>query len=75
MSNQTFQSESFYANLSESIHTLSEIILFNFAKHECSKKDLIIRSFVARSATSLKSIMSLWSLGDYPNAWVINKYY
>ena len=73
MSNQIFQSESFYVNLSEAVHALTGIILFNFAKHECSKKDLIIRNFVARSATSLKSVMSLWRLGDYPNAWVINR--
>jgi hypothetical protein len=73
MSNQRFQSESFYIDLSETIHALSGMILFNFAQHDCKKKDVILRNFVARSATSLKSIMALWELGDHPNAWVINR--
>ena len=73
MSNQLFQSESFYKDLSGAIHALSGMILFNFAQHDCTKKDVILRNFVARSATSLKSIMALWDLDDHPSAWVINR--
>ena len=73
MQNQKYQSSSFYIKLSESIQILSGIIIFNFAKHECTKKEIILRNFVARSSTSLKSIMTLWNLEDYPSAWVINR--
>ena len=73
MQNKKYQSASFYIKLSESIQKLSDMIIFNFAKYECAKKEIILRNFVARSSTSLKSIMTLWNLKDYPSAWVIHR--
>jgi hypothetical protein len=75
MANQKMNSQSleFYSEMSEAILVLSEMLLFSFVRHECSQLDLIIRNFIARASTSLKSILALWEMGDHPNAWVINR--
>lgn len=62
-----------YKKASESLHAVSGLLLFEFARHNCSKKDLILRNFIARAAKSLQSIQALWELEDYQNAWVIHR--
>lgn len=63
----------FYKDISNDIYALCGMLLFSFPMHDCSHKNQIIRNFIARSSTSLKSIMTLWELGDHPSAWVINR--
>jgi len=57
--------------LVESFHGVSGMILFSFAKHELSQKDLILRNFVARTDMILKGVLALWNAGDIQDCWIL----
>lgn len=60
-------------NLVECFHGVSGMILFSFAKYELSRKDEILRNFVARTDMMLNSIFALWSIGNIQDCWIIHR--
>ncbi len=57
----------------EGFHGFCGILLFDFAKHPCSTKDIIIRNFIARTDTMIRGIMQLWSISDYQDCWILHR--
>ena len=68
-----YLTEKEYSDAAEALYIVSGMILFAFAKNECSTKEIILRNFVARAAVSQKSIFSLHEAKDYTSAWVIHR--
>lgn len=57
----------------EVLDIFTSIILFSFAQHSITIKDIIIRNFIARTITTLKGIMKLWEISDYHDCWVLHR--
>lgn len=60
----------------EAVHVLSlygTCLLFDFAKHDLSVRDLIIRNFIARSIRSINGILVLWQYRDYHDCWMLHR--
>lgn len=62
-----------YRQAAETLYTVSGMVLFSFARHDCDTKNIIIRNFIARSAITLKSVFALWDVCDFQNAWVVHR--
>ncbi len=60
-----------YLEASETLEIISTMILFSFAQQNCTLKNIILRNFIARAVTSMKSIFSLYSLKDYHSTWIL----
>jgi hypothetical protein len=52
-------------------HAISRIILFEFARQEGNKRDIIIRNFIARTDTMVRAVFRLWDLEDYQDCWIL----
>lgn len=62
-----------YLNAIEAFQAYAGLTLFAFARQECSLRDTVIRNFIARSSTMLKSIGQLWQVDDYPDCWILHR--
>jgi len=60
-----------YEVAAKSFNATCGMVLFSFAKYECSKKDVILRNFVAKSSMSLQGVFALWRINNYQDCWVI----
>ena len=50
--------------LVDGFHVFCGLLLFAFAKNECSTKDIIIRNFIARTDTMVRAVMRLWEISE-----------
>lgn len=62
-----------YSEAIHCFHTVCGLILFAFAKQQCSTKDIIIRNFIARTAMMVNAVFRLWEIGDYQDCWILNR--
>lgn len=60
-----------YKLASNSLRAVCGMVLFSFADHDCSNKDLIIRNLIAKASMSLKGIFSLWEIEGYQDCWIL----
>ncbi len=54
-------------------HGFCGLLLFAFAKHSLTTKDLIIRNFIARTDVMVRAVMSLWDISDFQDCWILNR--
>ena len=65
-----------YAQAVQAFHGVCGIILFEFARRatpRASKRDVIIRNFIARTDMMVRAIMRLWDLEDYQDCWILHR--
>jgi len=55
------------------LHGAIGILLFEFAKEEREKRDIIIRNQIARTDMMARSIFRLWSIEDYQDCWILHR--
>ncbi|MGY0216261.1 DUF5677 domain-containing protein [Endozoicomonadaceae bacterium StTr2] len=60
-----------YKSAADILNVVVGMVLLSFAKYNCSKKDVIIRNFVAKGSMSLKGIFSLWDIENYQDGWIL----
>ncbi|MCG2784602.1 MAG: DUF5677 domain-containing protein [Anaerolineae bacterium] len=60
-----------YDELFEVIQEYTLIVLASITDNSTSVRDVIIRNFIARGLTCLRSILHIWKLGDFDNCWSI----
>jgi hypothetical protein len=68
-----YRSSDEYAEIYDVLYGVCGTLMFSFAEMNCSKKDVIIRQFVAKSAMSLRGIYTLWEIDNYQDAWSIHR--
>src|SRR3954447_3699959 len=57
----------------ESFARLSGRLLFGFASHPPDTKNHILRNFIARTITMVRSVMALWEIGNLQDCWIIHR--
>ncbi len=62
-----------YRRATESFAGLSGLLLFGFARHPLGKKNLIIQNFIARTIMMVRSVMTLWDLGNVQDCWILHR--
>lgn len=64
-----------YTQAADALHVLSGMLLFEFARHgeTASKRDLIVRNFIARADTMVRGIFQLWEIKDYGDCWIVHR--
>lgn len=64
-----------YKEAADALHTLSGMLLFEFARHSetAPKRDLIVRNFIARADTMVRGLLRLWEIKDYGDCWIIHR--
>ena len=60
-----------YDEAIEELCMCATVILYSFGTHSTETRDLIIRSFIARGTTALKSILLLWKTDHYHDCWIL----
>ncbi|MFZ5908637.1 MAG: DUF5677 domain-containing protein [Chloroflexota bacterium] len=60
-----------YDELFEAVEGYSLLILNSLASNSTNVRDVIIRNFIAKGLTCLRSVLHIWKLGDYDNCWSI----
>jgi hypothetical protein len=61
----------FYKDAIQTLTSFTTLILLSFAQHPNEKKDIIIRSFIARAIVSLKGMVKLWEIEDNHDCLVL----
>jgi hypothetical protein len=59
-----------YTELAATIHATALIIMLTLARVSSEPRDVIIRNFIAKGSTCLRSILAIWQLNDFENCWV-----
>lgn len=62
-----------YEDALGTFHAIAGILLFEFAKDKRSKRDTIIRNFVARTDMMARAVFRLWELQDYQDCWILHR--
>jgi len=62
-----------YVEALGAFHAISGIILFEFARQERGKRDIIIRNFLARTNMMVRAVFRLWDLQDYQDCWILHR--
>jgi uncharacterized protein DUF5677 len=60
-----------YDELFEAIQIFTIIVVRSIANNSNNVRDVIIRNFIAKGLTCLRSILQIWKFGDYENCWSI----
>lgn len=60
-----------YAKAVEAFHGFCGMVLFEFSRHKCDTRDIIIRNFVARSDTMVRAVLQLWEMSDFQDCWIL----
>ena len=60
-----------YDEAIEDLCMYATLILFFFSMHSSENRDAIIRNFIARGTTTLKSILALWKTAHYTDCWIL----
>lgn len=68
---EQFRSVEEYRRVIDAFHAVCRLILLSFAKHDLDFKNLMIRDFVARTAMTIRGVMSLWDLSNYQDCWIL----
>lgn len=68
---QDYQPISEYVTAASAIRAVIVMILFDFAREECTTRDVIIRNSMARTAQTLEAILRLWDIADYQGCFVL----
>ena len=55
----------------DGFHGFCGMLLFEFARNNCEKKDIIIRNFIARTDMMVRGIMQLWGISDFQDCWIL----
>jgi len=53
------------------LNVVCGMVLLSIARFDCSRKDIILRNFIAKSSMSLKGILALWKVNDFQDCWVL----
>lgn len=69
-----YRSDEEYRLAVDGFHGFCGMLLFKFAKYPCDTKDVIIRNFIALTDTMVRGVMQLWSISDYQDCWILNRY-
>lgn len=69
----TYLSYEEYEKINEFTQTLSRVILFEIAKRESKKRDIIIGNFIARGVNFVKAIFMLWKTKNYQDCWILHR--
>ncbi|GAH53845.1 unnamed protein product, partial [marine sediment metagenome] len=62
-----------YAEVMELFHATSGTLLFEFARQEGGKRDVIIQNFIARTDMMVRAVFRLWDLQDYQDCWILHR--
>ena len=62
-----------YRRAAETLARLTGFLLFEFARHPLSKKDLILRNMAARTITMVRGIVTLWDVEDFQDCWILHR--
>ena len=68
---QKFLEETEYRQMIEALRAITTIILFEFGDGKASKKDIIIRNFIARGQVTLDSIAKLYEAKAHGDCWTL----
>jgi hypothetical protein len=68
---QQFHPEVEYRQIIEALRAVTTIVLFEFARDQVSKRDLIIRNFIARAQVTLESLLRLYEGKAYGDCWTL----
>ena len=60
-----------YEITANSLNVVCGMALLSIARFDCSRKDIILRNFIAKSSMSLKGILALWNLNNFQDCWVL----
>jgi len=60
-----------YKEALEALHTVSVVILFEFARQKLDTRDTIICNFIARTDMMMRAVFQLWDIQDYQDCWIL----
>ena len=60
-----------YEAAANAVERFTGALLLHLSSRELDTRHLVIRNFIARGASSLKSICHVWQLGHYQDCWIL----
>lgn len=62
-----------YRSVLDALHTITGVVLFEFARESRNTRDTILRNLVARADRLAAAVFALWDMEDYQDCWILHR--